>query len=1736
MNRIAYSVILLLLLLGNIFIIVPTTIKAQVGTEAAWLVSAYTRPDPEPGRPPVAVYLDNHCILAVINVQTLREEGIEPAHVYINITEVDVAGTGDPLLTSIVVDQETGKWIPDDTGVEYYIIRDKSNPDRVLLAIKIQSINSTVLQKYYGKPVYLMIGSPQAHYYGTGPHVPSANRFLIYKIPEINWGDYVKINGVDHVKAKYSSFISINFTLPDEIRELYANLTNTTIENVTFYTLLEEANFTEITIGMFNVRNYSDSDIILNITYIRENITSKLIELNRTSKITITNIEVRDNATIIYYWDNRSHPPDFKIATCNVTEDNTTLCTIVTNTSKYLGEAFYNVTPINIVINGSIQQFAPYTIYDINSPIPRALYGLSIKLRTVLNMTNITMLDHYNFSLKELSDCLNIINNTHVGFTLGLTAELDNTRYNKYVEIWSSAEAIYYERSLKGKPDLLNPGDNVTIRFYNIPMPYNRPEALYSVRFYTDYTTITAIKGYNFSYVYINDTKEPNSANGTLTFNITIPDGEWGGLEIRKIEFEFNINDKLITINETPGCKAITIENVYPYFEVYVLRNLPEDIVECTDKYISRKFVLYNYTDYTVAPGDYVLIKAYGYITEGGLHVYLNDTIELEKILEVTREDDKTLPPGRALLVVKMVYPKPEIYLYDEVITIDVSESMEGNKDRTKNATYALIDLVPVNGSWAIGLMKFTTEAQNLTDGLIEIISEDNKTDLRIIIDELLLRKHTGPTNLSRAIYDAVDFINRHRRLNTIRVIVLVTDGDPHNITSIEEIRAAIEYARRNHIFVIGIFVGDPTVIDDVYASRKLKEVVGDEYFINASAFENITEELPMAFMSIIENIRRQILELPSIICPCENNELVVVGSKYIYANRYIADHNVTIGYRDDLWKVLVNPLIYYSFIDREVYLNQTRPRLFEVFYDLVEDPEAPGNDTFIEDVYEESTVVEIIGINNTYVTLYLNATYPHNESYRWFDIMLNCGYGIVDLKNTTIPFIALGLYIFTVQNDTTFIAPEALKNCDTDYHSFLRVHPNIDIDVVPTDDTEGKLCDDIIISVVGNLPEDNVTFIGDAYVDVTAEGLEPGPPKHITVTFTIETDYRGKGTITINGLEFYTEDELRNDTKDYLDSKIFGEVKESIILNFTVTYDANFTSFTNDTFTVTWYDPNFWWASTAETKFVLIINGIVNVTGVRDIVLWNVSVRIPRNYVEVSVPETLLPGDNITIQIIVYKSDDHSPWNIWDVYAPFWISVRLVDLTASSKEGRLVVLYGGWIRFDDTHTRVLLPNGKYAVIQRIREDVDNDGNYEIVFYITLPAPLLTHDVTYRVDVNVTLAYKLNQTLTEYNQTLCTEKCVFLGNYTGLRYWTTNYTYTLYGEDHQLTTVLGLLEAKLDSISQDVVTMIATIKDVNKTIVVDLPEFLRLINGSLARIENNTITLIQGQARIEADLKTAIDLLTNISDVLNVTIAENLVLIQGVIEEAVDDIIANTTIQLTMLKSDIKNLINLRVDELEIYMGSNFTMINATLSDMRNKLITIKNELSEVTITLNETTATLIAGVLALQANMSYVVDKIAEMVNQTHASLELIQDSIDGVATLIARVNDTLVVKLTGAVDDINVALDDMKNYMSSQFDSMSSTLTNALNNMKNTLTNTSNTLISTVSTKLDNTKSELTNEIDSATDTLRTKIDTLDRKQSESYSSLNGTITLFSSIILLLEVIIIALVGYSLVRRPVG
>ncbi len=703
---------------------------------------------------------------------------------------------------------------------------------------------------------------------------------------------------------------------------------------------------------------------------------------------------------------------------------------------------------------------------------------------------------------------------------------------------------------------------------------------------------------------------------------------------------------------------------------------------------------------------------------------------------------------------------------------------------------------------------------------------------------------------------------------------------------------------------------------------------------------------------------------------------------------------NVTTG--EPVKMVLFNPIWFLN--DTGYFINHTKLgdpyQYFIVEYPLI-------NDTFTTVNWPLPTWIEIMGwTTDPFVLKLYNKMF--DITYDWLSIDLDYGYGVEVLNGKTIPFLAYGNYT---------LLEETLASVNN--RTVFTVHMGIDVDASPC--RNGTFD----VTIVGGAPntEYNLTFNYNIYELMYNISLITPPQWAGDFVVTVVTNASGYGYTSIPLSDIYTTDMVTNATWDVI---IRLGLNGTGTLDLWFKWNGSMTNIVDNLTTpITYvYGPS---DTDYETYFYVHANYNVTVTTVT-------IAYIDRKNFTIAVPETVLPGDKIIVQIYPHKTA------VWDL---------LVDTPYLYEESELI----GWyldVRLVDPMKNY--PNnivdrvaGYYAG-KLVREDVDGDTNPEIWFVANLTAPfILGVDKTYRVDVYLFLAV-LNPSTNVTGLNAIDNGCNITVDINGTIYWNGYKSYVMVGGDHQIVTVLGILEAKLDRIINDIAVLEAKLDDLTTYIKVNITNLLLQINDTVASIKNDTVVIKKDLATIKMNITTLIMLTTWINN--------------------------NVTTILTCCR-DVENILN----RMESTINSTHTYVLWINGNLTRLVNTVDNEVvpkfyelyNNLTIYINTVENHIIQNITVVNNSLSLlIITTKNELKNMVNNSLNTILNKIDDVnRTLTLKIDDAvarLCAKIANESNNIelliNLTRDELNNTIYNLFNELVNKIDTYYNNLDNKIT----------------------------------------------------------------------------------
>ncbi|ABN70106.1 hypothetical protein Smar_1008 [Staphylothermus marinus F1] len=802
------------------------------------------------------------------------------------------------------------------------------------------------------------------------------------------------------------------------------------------------------------------------------------------------------------------------------------------------------------------------------------------------------------------------------------------------------------------------------------------------------------------------------------------------------------------------------------------------------------------------------------------------------------------------------------------------------------------------------------------------------------------------------------------------------------------------------------------------------------------------------------------------------NGTPIPVGAGFIRVgqngttNIAYAPFNVTRN--SGLEKVLFNPRWFYN---GTYYIEHDKlgdPYLyFPVDYPLV-------NNTFTTAMWPFNTTIEVIGWpTNTFTLKAFNKEF--NLSFNLLTLSLTNGYNMTNLYNLTIPFLPYGNYtllegtLLSVNNRTVFT-----------------VHMGINVDLDSC--RNGTLS----ITVVGAAPNTEYNFTFGYQVHELNYGITRyiSPQWNGTWNISLVTDIYGTGSTSVPLITLYPTSYVINATWDVI---TWLRLNGSGTLDLLFSVDVSYNGFTDNLTTPITYV--FGPSDTTPGSFNIYVNTTYNVSVVRVAVDY-----LPRTNVVISVPETVLPGDTITVQIFPHHNE------VWGFIEPtalfdenqllgWYLTVRLVDPLSNTVVERVAGYYAGNL---------------------IVEDVDGDGDNEVWFVVNLTAPLvLGVDKTYRVDVELFLAV-LNPSSNITGVTAVDNECYVQLDLNGTIYWNGLGSGIMLGGDGQIVTVLGVLEGKLDTIKDGIAEINATVNDINTYLKVNVTDLLKTINNSVVMIKNDTATLIIGQAEIKAKLDDLLNLTSQVNDTVTMILAccNNASKVLNRMEGTLNStytVVLNVKSDLSTLIDTVNNVVipkfNELYDNVTVEINASRDLIIQKISSVNDSLTTIIsagfNDVEAMISNLNTTLlnrideleGTLLFYMTANEQRLEGIINETADdivyrltvIIDDRYESLKnlitlradrlemIINDNVSTILASIGNVNLTVFNKL----NDLEIELGDVNATINAGIFQIQTNLENAKQLILDTLTSSKVEILNAISSNASAISSEITNAV---------------------------------------------------------
>ncbi len=733
------------------------------------------------------------------------------------------------------------------------------------------------------------------------------------------------------------------------------------------------------------------------------------------------------------------------------------------------------------------------------------------------------------------------------------------------------------------------------------------------------------------------------------------------------------------------------------------------------------------------------------------------------------------------------------------------------------------------------------------------------------------------------------------------------------------------------------------------------------------------------------------------------------------------ATAGLEVAIEDKLKKMFIDPVPFYNGTLYKIYhIKLTDP--FQLYYPLI--GSEPGDHfdwAHIPSWFNHS--FEFISFPDTSVDIDLRNK-DYSIDFSWLTLSLTHGYGLWHTGNALVDqYLPYGDYTWLVNGEE----PKAIDGRTIFY---VRIQIDIDYDS-PITDRVGCRGQNITICAIGLPPNEdvNVTIQYTVYANGTNYySIYPGLTREYwegEFNVTITSDENGTGCVEFNTTDYYPTDYVTNATHEVAIKKgwVGTNVKEYLFFEFNATITG--VSNETDSFELKTHDTQL------DFSMIFHVHILYNIT-----VIEHVTVTVPRENATITVPEVLLPGDTVTVQVFIHKK------SVYDAYVDPASLLEISDVTIDG-----YMFWEAWVRLVDplTNTPVLTVYGNSTPSSHpewlIAEDVDGDGELEVWWAIpvdTSPLGLVGVDKTYRVDVRIRWRFANYSLTPEIN--VSDELCHIYMNYTSFIPFNVSETYWYIGGDHQLVTILGILEWKLDKIINDTVWLKAKVNDTYNYLTINITQFLEYINNTVVEIRGDVAIIKADVAIIKANVSTLIDLAREAHVKLDLILG-NLTVIEYKIENVNETIhlrldeINATLEEILWWLQDIKYELEAYYAELEWKLdeiNETLHVMNDTLLwklDAINESITLriimaKEQLEELIKAVNET---IFRRLDRLEGSIeAYIDDKVVYIEGLLH---EVVHNITTNVTIEIHNARDEVITKLEDILTNLTIQLTTLKN-----------------------------------------------------------------------------------------------------------
>ncbi|MEM4910741.1 MAG: hypothetical protein QW073_01085 [Desulfurococcaceae archaeon] len=346
-----------------------------------------------------------------------------------------------------------------------------------------------------------------------------------------------------------------------------------------------------------------------------------------------------------------------------------------------------------------------------------------------------------------------------------------------------------------------------------------------------------------------------------------------------------------------------------------------------------------------------------------------------------------------------------------------------------------------------------------------------------------------------------------------------------------------------------------------------------------------------------------------------------------------------------------------------------------------------------------------------------------------------------------------------------------------------------------------------------------------------------------------------------------------------------------------------------------------------------------------------------------------------------------------------------------------------------------------------------------------------------------------------------------------------------------INTVLNRIDRAEESIKSNVtLTLNATISDLKNWLSAQLVEVgENFTKRVLIAIEDARSSL---ESRMSDLIATVLNRIDNATGEVKLHIDNKVHELSVNLTRYIDNKVTNIILAINSTENRLANLISAKADELKLLVGEVNSSIIACIGNVRFEVIT---SLKEINATLYNRTVTLELGLVKLSSDVAFLKD----LVNNSYSDLKITLFNINSsVSELLISINDTLVLRIRADLGELKSALSDLSLDVIDALDNTRATIESMLTDTRSFIETQLRGMITNVTNILDTFRSDVSTKIDDSSYSIMDKQEATYRELAGRTDRINVNLLLFSSAILLMEIIILAIVGYGFIARraPVG